>query len=89
MHRTGHWLGLDVHDVGGYKVDGHWRPLQTGMTLTVEPGFYLRPADNVPEHFWNIGVRIEDDVAVTDTGCDVLTAAAPKTVAQIEQLMQQ
>ena len=89
MHRTGHWLGLDVHDAGEYKIDGHWRPLQTGMTLTVEPGCYLRPADNVPEHFWNIGVRIEDDVAVTDTGCDVLTAAAPKTVAQIEQLMQQ
>ena len=89
MHRTGHWLGLDVHDAGEYKMNGHWRPLQKGMVLTVEPGCYIRPADNVPEHFWNIGVRIEDDVSVTDTGCEVLTIAAPKTVAQIEQLMQQ
>ena len=88
MHRTGHWLGLDVHDAGEYKLDGDWRALQPGMTLTVEPGCYLRPADNVPEYFWNIGVRIEDDVAVTESGCEVLTAAAPKTVAEIEQLMQ-
>lgn len=88
MHRTGHWLGLDVHDAGEYKLNGDWRALQPGMTLTVEPGCYLRPADNVPEHFWNIGVRIEDDVAVTETGCEVLTAAAPKTVAEIEELMQ-
>ncbi len=88
MHRTGHWLGLDVHDVGEYKRNGTWRPLQPGMTLTVEPGCYVRPADNVPEHFWNIGVRIEDDVLVTETGCEVLTAAAPKAVAEIEELMQ-
>ncbi len=88
MHRTGHWLGLDVHDAGEYKLGGDWRALQPGMTLTVEPGCYLRPADNVPEHFWNIGVRIEDDVAVTESGCEVLTAAAPKTVLEIEQLMQ-
>ena len=88
MHRTGHWLGLDVHDAGEYKLNGNWRLLQPGMTLTVEPGCYLRPADNVPEHFWNIGVRIEDDVAVTETGCEVLTAAAPKMVAEIEELMQ-
>jgi Xaa-Pro aminopeptidase len=88
MHRTGHWLGLDVHDAGEYKQDGAWRPLQPGMTLTVEPGCYVRPAESVPQHFWNIGVRIEDDVAVTETGCEVLTSAAPKTVAEIEGLMQ-
>jgi Xaa-Pro aminopeptidase len=87
MHRTGHWLGLDVHDVGEYKHNGEWRPLQPGMTLTVEPGCYVRPADNVPRHFWNIGIRIEDDVAVTETGCEVLTGAAPKTVAEVEELM--
>ncbi|MEP6878358.1 MAG: Xaa-Pro aminopeptidase [Nitrosospira sp.] len=88
MHRTGHWLGLDVHDAGEYKRDGEWRLLEPGMTLTVEPGCYVRPADNVPGHFWNIGVRIEDDVLVTETGCEVLTSAAPKTVAEIEELMQ-
>jgi Xaa-Pro aminopeptidase len=88
MHRTGHWLGLDVHDAGEYKRDGEWRLLQPGMTLTVEPGCYVRPADNVPGHFWNIGVRIEDDILVTETGCEVLTSAAPKTVAEIEELMQ-
>jgi len=88
MHRTGHWLGLDVHDAGEYKQDGAWRPLQPGMTLTVEPGCYIRPAENVPQHFWNIGVRIEDDVAVTQSGCEVLTSAAPKSVAEIEGLMQ-
>lgn len=88
MHRTGHWLGLDVHDAGEYKQDGSWRALRPGMTLTVEPGCYIRPADNVPAHFWNIGVRIEDDVAVTEAGCEVLTAAAPKAVAEIEELMQ-
>lgn len=88
MHRTGHWLGLDVHDAGEYKRDGEWRPLQPGMTLTVEPGCYVRPADNVPRHFWNIGVRIEDDVLVTETGCEVLTSAAPKSLTEIEELMQ-
>jgi Xaa-Pro aminopeptidase len=88
MHRTGHWLGLDVHDAGDYKLNGSWRSLQSGMTLTVEPGCYIRPADNVPSHFWNIGIRIEDDVAVTETGHDILTTAAPKDVAEIEELMQ-
>jgi Xaa-Pro aminopeptidase len=87
MHRTGHWLGLDVHDTGEYKHNGEWRALQPGMTLTVEPGCYIRPADDVPAHLWNIGIRIEDDVAVTETGCEVLTSAAPKTVAEIEELM--
>ena len=87
MHRTGHWLGLDVHDVGEYKQDGKWRLFDPGMALTVEPGCYIRPADNVPEHFWNIGVRIEDDVIVTNTGCEVLTVSAPKSVDEIEELM--
>lgn len=87
MHRTGHWLGLDVHDVGEYKQDGKWRLFEPGMTLTVEPGCYIRPAENVPDHFWNIGVRIEDDVIVTNTGCEVLTVSAPKSVDEIEELM--
>lgn len=88
MHRTGHWLGLDVHDAGEYKdKHGNWRTLEAGMTLTVEPGCYIRPADNVPEHFWNIGIRIEDDALVTETGCEIITADAPKTVADIEALM--
>ncbi len=87
MHRTGHWLGRDVHDVGVYKLEGNWRPLQPGMTLTVEPGCYIRPADDVPQALWNIGIRIEDDVAITDQGCEVLTDAVPKTVAAIEELM--
>ena len=87
MHRTSHWLGMDVHDVGDYKVDNHWRTLQAGMTLTVEPGCYIRPAADVPPELWNIGVRIEDDVAITQQGNEVLTATAPKTVADIEELM--
>ncbi len=88
MHRTGHWLGMDVHDVGEYKIGEQWRPLQPGMTLTVEPGCYIRPADNVPRALWNIGIRIEDDVLITADGNEVLTQAAPKTVADIETLMQ-
>jgi Xaa-Pro aminopeptidase len=88
MHRTGHWLGLDVHDAGEYKQNGLWRSLQPGMTLTVEPGCYIRPAENVPEHFWNIGIRIEDDILVTSAGHEILTAAIPKTVVEIEELMQ-
>ena len=86
MHRTGHWLGLDVHDAGEYKAGEAWMPLTPGMVLTVEPGFYIRPADDVPEALWNIGVRIEDDVVVTAHGADVITTA-PKTVADIETLM--
>jgi len=89
MHRTGHWLGLDVHDAGEYKDKRNdWRKLELGMALTVEPGCYIRPADNVPEAFWNIGVRIEDDVLVTTSGSEVITAAAVKTVADIEAIMQ-
>ena len=87
MHRTSHWLGKDVHDAGEYKEGEHWAPLVPGMVLTIEPGCYVRPADDVPQAFWNIGVRIEDDVVVTAAGCDVITAGAPKTVADIEALM--
>lgn len=88
MHRTGHWLGLDVHDAGEYKAaQGDWVQLQAGNVLTVEPGCYIRPADNVPEHFWNIGIRIEDDVLVTEQGCEVLSKNAIKSVADIEQMM--
>ncbi|MCX7193841.1 MAG: Xaa-Pro aminopeptidase [Proteobacteria bacterium] len=87
MHRTGHWLGMDVHDVGEYKIADQWRSLQPGMVLTVEPGCYIRPSDDVPMALWNIGIRIEDDVLITETGHQVLTDAAPKTVAAIEALM--
>jgi Xaa-Pro aminopeptidase len=87
MHRTGHWLGLDVHDAGEYKREGQWRVLVPGMTLTVEPGLYIRAADDVPERLRDIGVRIEDDVVVTAAGCEVLTHETPKQVAEIEALM--
>jgi Xaa-Pro aminopeptidase len=85
-HRTGHWLGLDVHDVGDYKVGGEWRVLEPGMALTVEPGIYIRPSADVPKEFWNIGVRIEDDVLVTRQAPEVLTAALEKTADAIESL---
>ncbi|HVC12792.1 MAG TPA: M24 family metallopeptidase, partial [Burkholderiales bacterium] len=84
MHRTGHWLGLDVHDAGQYKRAGSWRTLRPGMTLTVEPGLYLRAADDVPAPLRDIGVRIEDDVLVTERGCEVLSAETPKQVADVE-----
>lgn len=87
MHRTGHWLGMDVHDCGDYKRDGNWRTLEPGMVLTVEPGCYVRPGDKVPERFWNIGVRIEDDAVVTPQGCEIITARAPKAIDDIEALM--
>ena len=88
MHRTGHWLGMDVHDVGDYKVDGDWRMLESGMVLTVEPGLYF-PAGTkgLAKKWWNIGVRIEDDVLVTKDGHDVLSKDTPKTIAEIEALM--
>jgi len=89
MHRTGHWLGLDVHDAGAYKRDGEWRELVPGMVLTVEPGCYVRPGPQVPERYVGIGVRIEDDALVTPDGCDIITAAAPKTVGDIEALMRE
>lgn len=88
MHRTGHWLGLDVHDVGDYKVGDAWRVLEPGMALTVEPGLYIAPDNtSVDERWRGIGIRIEDDVVVTRDGCRVLTDAVPKTVEDIEALM--
>ena len=88
MHKTGHWLGLDVHDVGSYKQNGDWRVLEPGMAFTIEPGLYIRPAANVPAHFEQIGVRIEDNIVITATGHEVITADCPTTVAEIEALMQ-
>ena len=93
MHRTGHWLGMDVHDVGDYRdhvPEGEqkpWRTLMPGMVLTIEPGIYVRPAEGVPKEFWNIGIRIEDDALVTASGCNILTHKAPKTIAEIEAVM--
>jgi Xaa-Pro aminopeptidase len=87
MHRTGHWLGLDVHDAGEYRRGGKWRALEPGMALTVEPGLYIRSAEDVPEPLRNIGIRVEDDVVVTQEACEVLTAEAPKGVVEIEALM--
>ncbi|RAM65422.1 aminopeptidase P N-terminal domain-containing protein [Herbaspirillum rubrisubalbicans] len=95
MHRTGHWLGMDVHDVGDYRdpatADGNkpWRTLQPGMVLTIEPGIYVRPGEGVPEQFWNIGIRIEDDAYVTPSGCELLTTDVPSKVEDIEALMRQ
>ncbi|MCE7876310.1 MAG: M24 family metallopeptidase [Betaproteobacteria bacterium PRO3] len=84
MHRAGHWLGMDVHDAGLYQEKGESVKLVPGMVLTVEPGLYIRPGDGVPDEFAGIGVRIEDDVVVTADGIENLTAAAPKTVAEVE-----
>jgi Xaa-Pro aminopeptidase len=88
MHRTGHWLGMDVHDVGRYKVHDGWRKLEPGMVFTVEPGLYIAAGmPDVPEEFFNIGIRIEDDVVVTETGYEVLTAKVPKEAREIEAVM--
>ena len=96
MHRTGHWLGMDVHDCGDYREPGEaattgsekpWRILRPGMVLTEEPGLYVRAADDIPRHFHDIGIRIEDDALVTETGCEILTRKVPKTADDIEALM--
>jgi Xaa-Pro aminopeptidase len=87
LHSTSHWLGLDVHDVGSYRRDGEPRPLVPGMVLTVEPGLYIPDEEDIPAPFRGIGIRIEDDVAVTAEGHEVLTAGVPKRVAEIEALM--
>ena len=88
MHRTGHWLGLDVHDVGDYKVAEQWRLFEPGMVLTVEPGIYIPDRSRgVPKRYWNTGIRIEDDVRVTRTGHEVLTSGIVKEMIDIEQLM--
>ena len=97
MHRTGHWLGMDVHDVGQYRSLGPapeqgerpYRPLQAGMVVTVEPGIYVRPAEDVPEKYWHIGIRIEDDVVVTDGACEVITRGVPVKADEIEALMRE
>lgn len=88
MHRTGHWLGMDVHDVGDYRVGDEWRVLEPGMALTIEPGIYISPGlSGVPRRFRNIGVRIEDDVVVTHAEAEVLTSAVPKNAEAIEAVM--
>lgn len=87
MHGCSHWLGLDVHDVGTYKLEKKWRNLEPEMVFTVEPGIYIRPATDIDEKWWNIGIRIEDDVRVTSAACEVLTAQTPKDLADIENLM--
>ena len=88
MHKTGHWIGMDVHDVGDYKVDSEWRMLEPGMVLTVEPGLYIPLGmRGVAKKWQGIGIRIEDDVLVTKDGHEVLTAGAPKEIDEIEALM--
>lgn len=87
MHGIGHWLGLDVHDVGAYKINGNWRTFEAGMCTTIEPGLYIRPADNVPSEYWNIGVRIEDDILLTKDGRLNLTDSVPKEIIQLEQII--
>ncbi|PYE17763.1 aminopeptidase P [Paraburkholderia silvatlantica] len=103
MHRTGHWLGMDVHDAGDYRerdarrdaasagkpdAPPPWRTLRAGMTLTIEPGLYVRAAEDVPERYWDIGIRIEDDAIVTETGCELITRDVPVAADEIEALMQ-
>ena len=95
MHRTSHWLGMDVHDVGSYREarqDSHqdekpWRILKSGMVITIEPGLYVRPADDVDEKFWNIGIRIEDDAVINDSGCELISRGVPVKADEIEALM--
>ena len=88
MHRVGHWIGMDVHDVGNYKIDGTWRVLEAGMVTTIEPGIYIAPDNtDVPEQWRGIGVRIEDDVLVTESGYRILSTGVPKTVLEIEAFM--
>jgi len=95
MHRTSHWLGMDVHDVGSYRetienadqADKPWRILQSGMVITVEPGLYVRPADDVDQAFWNIGIRIEDDAVLNESGCELISRGVPVKADEIEALM--
>ncbi len=89
MHKTGHWLGLDVHDVGNYKLDNEWRTLEAGMVITVEPGIYILPDKKIDKKWWNIGIRIEDNVLITQNGNKVLTEALVKEIDEIEALMQE
>ena len=89
MHRIGHWLGMDVHDVGSYKQDGDWRPLEEGMVMTVEPGIYILDSMEGMDDKWKgIGVRIEDDIAITESGFEILTPDVPRTIEEVEQTVQ-
>ena len=95
MHRTSHWLGMDVHDVGSYREasrdssseDKPWRVLKSGMVITIEPGLYIRPAADVDEKFWNIGIRIEDDAVLNNSGCELISRGVPVKADEIEALM--
>ncbi len=94
MHRTSHWLGMDVHDVGSYRepavasaTEKPWRILQSGMVITIEPGLYVRPAEDIDERFWNIGIRIEDDAVISDAGCELISRGVPVKAEEIEALM--
>jgi len=96
MHRTSHWLGMDVHDVGSYRdplisqqagQEKPWRLLQKNMVLTIEPGLYIRPAADIPNVFWNIGIRIEDDAVVTDQGCELISRGVPVDPSEIEAIV--
>lgn len=94
MHRTSHWLGMDVHDVGSYReqaptssVEKPWRTLKSGMVITIEPGLYIRPADDIDEAFWNIGIRIEDDAVINDCGCELISRGVPVKADEIEAIM--
>jgi len=89
MHKTGHWIGLDVHDVGEYKIDNDFKDFEEGMVTTVEPGIYIRKNDKIDPKYWNIGIRIEDDVLVTIDGHHVLSKSAVKEIKDIEYLMSQ
>jgi Xaa-Pro aminopeptidase len=93
MHRTSHWLGMDVHDVGSYREPNDpnkaWRTLQPNMVLTVEPGLYFRPSQEIPKEFWNIGIRIEDDVVITTGEPLILSRDVPVTISEIEAWMAQ
>ena len=94
MHRTSHWLGMDVHDVGSYResidtpqAEKPWRILKSGMVITIEPGLYVRPAEDIDEAFWNIGIRIEDDAVINDSGCELISRGVPVKADEIEALM--
>ena len=96
MHRTSHWLGMDVHDVGSYRETSHsaptdkekpWRILKAGMVITIEPGLYIRPADDIDPAFWNIGIRIEDDAVINDSGCELISRGVPVKADEIEAIM--
>jgi Xaa-Pro aminopeptidase len=94
MHRTSHWLGMDVHDVGSYReeiskpeTEKPWRILKSGMVITIEPGLYIRPADDIDESFWNIGIRIEDDAVINESSCELISRGVPVKADEIEALM--